>query len=60
MLKTVKKKLVSKYLKKDNSKKRFISQDNKISNDKLVFLKAISNVVQSGMNIIGVDTPEKM
>ena len=32
----------------------------KIPNDKLVFLKVISNVIRSGMNIIGVDTPEKM
>ncbi len=45
---------------KENSEKRFIDQDNKISKDKLVFLKAISNVVRSGMNIIGVDTPDKM
>ena len=44
---------------KENPKKRFISKDNKISNDKLVFLKAISNVIRSGMDIIGVDTPEK-
>ena len=41
--------------------KRFINnENNKISNDKLVFLKAISNVIKSGMNIVGVDTPEKM
>jgi arginyl-tRNA synthetase len=26
----------------------------------LVFLKVISNVIRSGMNIVGVDTPEKM
>ena len=32
----------------------------KISNDKLIFLKAISNVIKSGMDIIGVDTPSKM
>ena len=32
----------------------------KIPNDKLVFLKVISNVIRSGMNIVGVDTPEKM
>ena len=32
----------------------------KISNDKLVFLKVISNVIKSGMNIVGVETPEKM
>ena len=43
---------------KDMSK-RFI-EDNKISDEKIVFLKIISNVIKSGMNIIGVDTPEKM
>ena len=32
----------------------------KIPNNKLVFLKVISNVIKSGMNIVGVDTPEKM
>jgi len=26
----------------------------------LVFLKVISNVIRSGMNIVGVNTPEKM
>ena len=45
---------------KDNEDKRFINKDKKMSNDKLVFLKSISNVVKSGMNIIGVDTPESM
>ena len=44
---------------KDKPEKRFINKD-KISNDKLVFLKVISNVIKSGMNIIGVETPEKM
>ena len=40
--------------------KRFINKYNKISSEKLVFIKAISNVIKSGMNILGVDTPEKM
>ncbi|MDC0876412.1 arginine--tRNA ligase [Candidatus Pelagibacter sp.] len=40
--------------------KRFINDQKNISKDKLVFLKAISNVIKSGMNIVGVDTPEKM
>ena len=31
-----------------------------ISDDKLVFLKVISNVIKSGMNIVGVQTPKKM
>jgi len=45
---------------KDKPEKRFINKDNTISDDKLVFLKIISNVIRSGMNIIGVGTPEKM
>ena len=45
---------------KDDPGKRFINDQKKITNDKLVFLKVISNVIQSGMNIVGVDTPEKM
>jgi len=45
---------------KDNSDKRFINEEKKIPNDKLVFLKIISNLIKSGMNIVGVDTPEKM
>jgi arginyl-tRNA synthetase len=45
---------------KDKIEKRFINEEKKISNDKLVFLKIISNLIKSGMNIVGVDTPEKM
>ena len=45
---------------KQQSEKRFINDQKEISSDKLVFLKAISNVIKSGMNIVGVDTPEKM
>ena len=45
---------------KDDISKRFINDQNIITNDKLVFLKVISNVIKSGMNIVGVDTPEKM
>ncbi len=45
---------------KDNSNMRFINDKNKISNEKIVFLKIISNLIKSGMNIVGVDTPEKM
>jgi arginyl-tRNA synthetase len=45
---------------KDNVEKRFINEQKKISDDKLVFLKIISNLIKSGMNIVGVDTPEKM
>ena len=45
---------------KDNEKLRFINKDKKLPDEKLVFLKAISIVIKSGMNIIGVNTPEKM
>ena len=45
---------------RDNPKKRFLNKNNQITDDKLIFLKAISNVIKSGMNIIGVSTPEKM
>ena len=45
---------------KDNPEKRFINNQKKISNDKLIFLKAISNTIKVGMNIIGVSSPEKM
>jgi arginyl-tRNA synthetase len=45
---------------KDDPSKRFINDQNTIPNDKLVFLKVISNVIRSGMNIVGVETPEKM
>ena len=45
---------------KENEELRFINKDKKILDSKLVFLKAISNVIKSGMNIVGVNTPEKM
>ena len=45
---------------KENEELRFINNDKKLSDDKLVFLKAISNVIKSGMDIVSVDTPEKM
>ena len=45
---------------KDNLDKRFINEKNKITDDKLVFLKIISNVIKSGMDIVGVSVPEKM
>ena len=40
--------------------KRFINDKKSISPDKLIFLKAIANVVKSGMDIVGVDSPTKM
>ena len=45
---------------KQQPEKRFINDQKEISPDKLVFLKAISNVIKSGMSIVGVDTPDKM
>jgi arginyl-tRNA synthetase len=45
---------------KDNPEKRFINEQNKITDDKLIFLKVISNVIKSGMDIVGVSVPEKM
>ena len=45
---------------KDDPEKRFINNDKEIIDEKLVFLKVISNVIKSGMNIVGVNTPEKM
>ena len=45
---------------KDNAEKPFINDQKKISTDKLVFLKAISNVIKSGMDIVGVSAPKKM
>ena len=45
---------------KDDESKRFLTKENKISDEKIVFLKAISNVIKTGMSIMGVSTPNKM
>ena len=45
---------------KEDETKRFIEKDNSIKDEKIIFIKIISNIVKSGMNIIGVATPEKM
>jgi arginyl-tRNA synthetase len=45
---------------KENIDKRFINENKKIPNDKLILLKIIANVIKSGMSIVGVDTPKKM
>jgi len=45
---------------KENPDKRFINENKKITDDKLIFLKAISNVIKAGMDIVGVSVPEKM
>ncbi len=45
---------------KQQPEKRFINEQNDVPLDKLIFLKVISNVIKSGMDIVGVDTPSKM
>ena len=45
---------------KINPEKRFINDQKKIDDDKLIFLKLISTVIKSGMDIVGVSVPEKM
>ncbi len=45
---------------RDNEEFRFINKDKNLSEEKLVLLLSISKVIKSGMNIIGVNTPEKM
>ena len=45
---------------REDRSKRFITEDNKISDSKLVFLKIISNVIKVGLQIIDVNYPEKM
>ena len=45
---------------KDDPSKRFINDKKEIPMDKLIFLKVISKVIKLGMNIVGVNTPEKM
>ena len=45
---------------KDNISFRFISDNKPTSSTKLIILKCISYVVKSGMNLIGVNAPNKM
>ena len=45
---------------KDDPSKRFINDQKEIPKDKLIFLKVVANVIKLGMNIVGVNTPEKM
>ena len=45
---------------KEKEEFRFINNDKKLSDKKLVFLKSIANVIKTGMNIVGVTTPESM
>ena len=37
-----------------------VDNQGKITNDKLILLKVISNVIKSGMKIMNVSIPEKM
>ena len=52
--------LFSRNIKSIEQTKKLTDDIKKISDDKLVFLKAISNVIKSGMDIVGVKSPEKM
>ena len=45
---------------KSNPEKRFINDQKEITIANLAFLKAISNVIEIGMSIIDVSTPDKM
>jgi len=45
---------------KEKEELRFINKSKKLSDEKLVFLKSIAMVIKTGMNIVGVETPEKM
>ena len=45
---------------KNNPKYRFIKDNKFIDKPKLVLLKIISQIIKSGMNIVGVSTRDKM
>ena len=45
---------------KDDVEKRFINDDKTINLEKLIFLRSIAKIIKTGMDIIGVATPEKM
>tara|TARA_B100000965_G_scaffold381457_1_gene378924 strand:+ start:79 stop:1809 length:1731 start_codon:yes stop_codon:yes gene_type:complete len=45
---------------RNDKTKRFINEKNEITIDKLFLLKSIAIVIKSGMNILGVETPNKM
>ena len=44
---------------RDDKSKRFID-NGQITKDKLILLKSMALVIKSGLNILGVDSPEKM
>ena len=45
---------------RNDKTKRFIDEDENISKSNLMLLKSIALVIKSGMNILGVETPEEM
>ena len=45
---------------KENKNKRFLDVNNKISDEKIAMLKSVIFVIKLGMEILGVETPEKM
>ena len=45
---------------KENKNKRFLDENNKISDEKIAMLKSVIFVIKLGMEILGVETPEKM
>ena len=45
---------------KENTKYRFVSNDNKQNNSRLLLIQAISIVIEKGMSILGVSTPKSM
>ena len=47
-------------IEENNKINKAINENKEISDEKLVFLKVISNLIKSGMGIVGVSTPEKM
>jgi len=45
---------------KENKKFRFISDNGKLNNSRLILLQALSIVIKNGMSILGVSTPKSM
>jgi len=45
---------------KNNPEFRFINENKSVNKSKIALIKVISNIIKNGMNIIGVNTPEKM
>ena len=45
---------------KENKKFKFISDNGKLNNSRLILLQALSIVIKNGMSILGVSTPKSM